>query len=373
MLVVSLVVLPVVVSGLGEVRELSEASFDGVVSQSNVLVEFYEPDCGHCETMEPEFFAAAESLEFEEDVVFARVDTKENPALKKRFKIDGHPIFKWFAKSTQAQNFYYVHYSGRMANTFLEMVGKRLDKSFPELPPIVSKVIKIKAAAFDETVLELGVDAFVVLYTPWTENKRVAEALDQTAKLYADVRIVKLGVETLYERDIGDRYDCRTYPCYFLFDKLNRRNEFVDGPFDDVNGYVRFLNRNLGTDKDPATLDDRAMAGRIPELDRILPSRDAAALDAVPVSDDQRDTKQYYLKVSKRLEDTASDDASLEYLRAEARRLTALLNKPGISVSKRKDLAVRKNVLGAFAHAIDKLKAKDSSPSNSRHTHRAEL
>lgn len=45
-------------AALGEVRELTDATFDVVVTGAqNVLVEFYAPDCGHCRTMEPEFYA----------------------------------------------------------------------------------------------------------------------------------------------------------------------------------------------------------------------------------------------------------------------------------------------------------------------------
>lgn len=335
--------------GLGELRELDESNFNVIVDgHRNVLVEFYEPECAHCQRVEPEFFATAQALEFEESIVLARVDTKECPQLKKLFGIEGHPVFKWFpVGSTDAQKFHFVHYTGRMANTFLKMIGERMGKSFPELPLEVSKVKQIKAEDFDRIVLEVGRPAFVVLYIPWTEEKRVADALDQTAKLFEDVATVaKLGIERIYERDIADRYNCKLYPCYYLFDANNVKHEFSEGPFDDVRGYARFLNYNLGTERDPSWLDERAMAGRLPELDKLLSRPDrVAAIEAVETS--SLETKAYYLKTAKRI-----DAEGHAFLLTEAERLAALLNKARISAGKRRQFAERKNVLSAFIHAV---------------------
>lgn len=339
--------------GLGELRELDESNFHVIVDgRRNVLVEFYEPECAHCERVEPEFLATARALEFEEGIVLGRVDTKECPRLKKLFEIEGHPVFKWFTVgSTVAEKFHYVHYTGRMANTFLKMIGERMGKVFPALPLEVSKVKKIKAEDFDRTVLEAGRPAFVVLYIPWTEDKGVADALDQTAKLFEGIATVaKLGIERIFERDIADRYNCKLYPCYYLFDAENVKHEFTEGPFDDVRGYARFLNNKLGTERDPSWLDERAMAGRLPELDKLLSQPDrVAAIDAVET--DSLETKAYYLKTAKKI-----DSEGHEFLSIEAERLTALLNKAGISGSKRRQFAERKNIISAFIHAM---KGKD--------------
>lgn len=347
--------LGVLCAALGDVRNLDEATFGTVVNgQANVLVEFHEPDCAHCARMEPEYYAAAHALEFEEDVILARVDTKESPGLKKTYRIDGHPVFKWFPKgSTEDDKFYYVHYTGRMANTFLEMIGERMGKTFPKLDLQVSKVKKIKADDWKETVMRPS-PVLVVLYTPWTEDRYVAEALDDTARLFDGVATVaKLGIERLYERDIADDQGCRTYPCYYLFDSDNDRHDFKHGPFNDVQGYARFLNAKLGTDLDPAILDERAMKGRLPDADRLLRRPDrASAIAALATPDDddeRREILAYYLKIANRVDAEGSG-----FLATEADRLGTLLNKPGISTKKRRDVATRKNILNAFTHALSK-------------------
>ena len=185
-------------------------------------MEFYKPDCGHCQTMEPEFYKTAEALEFESDVILARVDTEESPKIGKRFAIDGPPIFRWFKKGGVADDkFYFVHYSGRMANTFLKMIGERTGGEYPKLDIEVSKVRKIKSDDFESVVLDPSRHTLCAMYTPWTESKFVVEALDGVAKIAsmagAAVDVVKMGIDRVYERDVADKYDCKGYPCYFLF------------------------------------------------------------------------------------------------------------------------------------------------------------
>lgn len=324
--------------GLGDVRELDDSNFESIIGTTNVLVEFYEPECGHCETMEPDFYVAASTLEFEEDIVFVRVDTAESPELKKRFEIEGHPVFKWFPKgSTEGEAFYFVHYSGRMATTFLRMIGERLGREFPEVPMEPTRVRTLKAEDWP-----LAHPFFVVFYTPWTENKNVAEALEKTAKLF-DLPIAKMPIERKFERDLAENYDCRRYPCYFLFadDKVA-----FDGPYDDVRAYTKFLNHHLGLGVDYTTLDVRAHFGRIAVFDKLIaePYRTQRLRTEFPtIPADQADSAHYYIKVAAKIDELGDD-----YLAPEIDRLADLLRKPGISARKRKEFAARKNILHAF-------------------------
>ncbi|KAH8098408.1 hypothetical protein JL720_1351 [Aureococcus anophagefferens] len=201
----------------GDVRELNDETFDSVVDGSaHVLVEFYKPDCGHCQTMEPEFYKTAEALEFESDVILARVDTEESPKVGKRFAIDGHPIFRWFKKGGVADDkFYFVHYSGRMANTFLKMIGERTGGEYPKLDIEVSKVRKIKSDDFESVVLDPARHTLCAMYTPWTESSR--RAADATPVRY-------------------------------------------EGADDEVERFVEFVNKETGLDLDPLATAQGATA-----------------------------------------------------------------------------------------------------------------
>ena len=68
-----------------DVRELDDSNWDEIIDGSqHVLVEFYTQDCGHCRTFEPEYYAVAEILEPEDDIILARCDTDNAPKAKRR-------------------------------------------------------------------------------------------------------------------------------------------------------------------------------------------------------------------------------------------------------------------------------------------------
>lgn len=356
----------VAVSSYGEVRQLNEATFDAVVDGSvNVLVEFYKPDCGHCMTMEPEFYATAEALEYDEDVILARVDTEESPKLGKRFEIDGHPIFRYFPKGgdNTGDKFYFVHYSGRMANTFLKMLGERTGTEYPKLELEVSKVRKFKAEEFDDVVLAPKLVSFVAMYTPWTESKPIIETLDGVAKIAhaekAGVQVAKMGIERIFERDIADKYKCKGYPCYFLFpddataDTVPVRYE---GPDDEVEKVVEFINKHAGKTMDPRGTVRKAEIGRIKALDALLEEPDVLAkLEAAGANlpADQAIFLDYYTKAAVKAAETPN------YVLDELARITNLLKNTGtLSAPKRKEFTARKNILNAFAIAEQNVKAK---------------
>ena len=349
----------------GDVRELNDETFDSVVDGSaHVLVEFYKPDCGHCQTMEPEFYKTAEALEFESDVILARVDTEESPKVGKRFAIDGHPIFRWFKKGGVADDkFYFVHYSGRMANTFLKMIGERTGGEYPKLDIEVSKVRKIKSDDFESVVLDPARHTLCAMYTPWTESKFVVEALDGVAKIAsmagAAVDVVKMGIDRVYERDVADKYDCKGYPCYFLFkagapaDATPVRYEGAD---DEVERFVEFVNKETGLDLDPLATTRKVEIGRVAKLDALLGGDDAAAkLEAAAayLPADQEAYGAYYVKVAKKL----ADGEAPSYLADEIARIAKLLKDTSLSSAKRKDFSARKNILNAFAVAATAAKA----------------
>ena len=47
--------------------------------------------------------------------------------------VAGYPVFKWWKKgATEAEPFYYVHYSGRHGHTLMRMVNDRLGRDHHE-------------------------------------------------------------------------------------------------------------------------------------------------------------------------------------------------------------------------------------------------
>ena len=75
----------------GRPIELTDANFDAVTHRTELpmLVDFWAPWCGPCRAMAPQFERASQQLKGR--VVFAKVNSDENPATARRFGIRGIP------------------------------------------------------------------------------------------------------------------------------------------------------------------------------------------------------------------------------------------------------------------------------------------
>ncbi|WCJ41028.1 Protein disulfide isomerase-like 1-4 [Euphorbia peplus] len=79
-----------------DVVVLKEGNFsDFVDNHKYVMVEFYAPWCGHCQSLAPEYAAAATELKGS-DVVLAKVDATEESELAQEFDVQGFPTVLFF-------------------------------------------------------------------------------------------------------------------------------------------------------------------------------------------------------------------------------------------------------------------------------------
>ncbi|XP_021746256.1 protein disulfide isomerase-like 1-4 [Chenopodium quinoa] len=82
-----------------DVVVLKERNFTDVIEGNKfVMVEFYAPWCGHCQSLAPEYAAAATQLKEDgvDDVVLAKVDATEENELAHQFDVQGFPTVYFF-------------------------------------------------------------------------------------------------------------------------------------------------------------------------------------------------------------------------------------------------------------------------------------
>lgn len=93
-------------SGLQDVDEkdvvvLRDGNFsDALKSNRFLMVEFYAPWCGHCQSLAPEYAAAATELK-EDGVVLAKVDATEETELAQEYNVEGFPTIVFFIDGVQ--------------------------------------------------------------------------------------------------------------------------------------------------------------------------------------------------------------------------------------------------------------------------------
>jgi len=77
---------------------LTDTNFDQAIADHEfVLVEFYAPWCGHCQSLEPEYAKAAEVLaEKKSEVKLAKLDATAEKEIGTKFNIEGFPTLKFF-------------------------------------------------------------------------------------------------------------------------------------------------------------------------------------------------------------------------------------------------------------------------------------
>lgn len=334
------------------VVHLTDQTFDEVVNgNTNVLVEFYAPWCGHCKNLEPEWASAAASFSPADGVIIAAVDASTYSGLGTRYDVQGFPTIKWFPKGSAEP----VEYDGgRTADTIVEWLNGKVGTS-KKVKAVPSAVTTLTKDNFESMVLGKKA-AFVEFYAPWCGHcKALAPVWEKLGQIYAgDSKTVVIGkVDTTQESEIGAKYEIQGYPTLKFFPADSSEPE---GPYEgerELEAMVTFINEKTGLQRtsDGGLLP---MAGRVATLDEIIKSTtlfNRAFADSLKKTVDQLvgsdlvHGKQYITTANKIVE------KGVDYVEKEIKRLENMVSGASISADKKTGFLLKQNVLKAFLKA----------------------
>lgn len=121
---------------------------EAVTADGNVLVEFYAPWCGHCQSLAPEYAKAATKLkELQSDIKLAKVDATVETKLAEKYGVQGFPTIKFFKKGTPID-----YGGGRTSEEIITWLNKKTG------PPakVLEKAEEVKAFADPKEVAVVG-------------------------------------------------------------------------------------------------------------------------------------------------------------------------------------------------------------------------
>ncbi|KAJ0245886.1 Protein disulfide isomerase-like 1-4 [Hirschfeldia incana] len=107
-----------------DVVVIKERNFTDVIENNEyVLVEFYAPWCGHCQSLAPEYAAAATELK-KDGVVLAKIDATEENELAHQYNAKGFPTILFFVDGEDTP-----YTGGRTKDTIVTWVKKKIGPS----------------------------------------------------------------------------------------------------------------------------------------------------------------------------------------------------------------------------------------------------
>ncbi|CAN8252636.1 unnamed protein product [Cochlearia groenlandica] len=100
---------------------VKERNFTDVIENNQyVMVEFYAPWCGHCQSLAPEYAAAATELKLD-GVVLAKIDATEENELAHQYSVQGFPTILFFVDGDHKP-----YNGGRTKETIVTWVKKKI-------------------------------------------------------------------------------------------------------------------------------------------------------------------------------------------------------------------------------------------------------
>mmetsp|Transcript_29862 Transcript_29862/g.33325 ORF Transcript_29862/g.33325 Transcript_29862/m.33325 type:complete len:362 (+) Transcript_29862:35-1120(+) len=347
----SLAVVAVVGEGeSSDVVDLTPDNFDEIVDGSKaVFVEFFAPWCGHCKRLAPDYEIFGTAFAKIDSVVIAKVDADKHKELGKRFGVSGFPTLKFFPKGATEPEDYK---GGRSVDELVTFVNNKAGVRGGVSKP-ASAVVELGPDNFDEIVNDESVDAFVEFFAPWCGHcKRLAPIWEQLAGIYKNDKLVIASVDADKHKTLGQRFDVSGYPTLKVFPKDNKAGEAYNGGRE-LSDFIKYCNENFGLFRTESGLlnDQAGLVESMEEFAKGFLADDASKEDLIvsaeaalkTVEEADKWSAGFYVKFMKVIV-----KRGVEFVDKEIERTNGLLAGDSLSLQKKDEFAIRRNILSVF-------------------------
>jgi len=338
-------------AGGSDVLILDPTNFDSEIGgDAPALVEFFDPWCGHCKSLAPEYDILASTFKGQK-VKVASVDADKHRELGTRFGVTGFPTIKYFpAGSKEAE----AYSGGRTAPDMTDFINKKIGSNV-RIKSAPTAVTVLDPSNFDSIALDKSKDVLVEFYAPWCGHcKTLTPKYEKVAQSFeGEERVVVAKVDADAHKELGSRYGVTGFPTIKFFPRDNKAGVDYSGGRE-AQDFVTYLNDKSGTER---TLGGgfSEKAGRIPALDDLVSKFDdadadgkaaviaeiTAAVAALPAG--QTEYGKVYEFTAKKVAEKGTG-----YATTESARLKRMIEGGSIAAKKKADFAKRRNIVRLF-------------------------
>eukprot|EP00996_Jenningsia_fusiforme_P000834 NODE_1758_length_1416_cov_24.426481_g1587_i0.p1 GENE.NODE_1758_length_1416_cov_24.426481_g1587_i0~~NODE_1758_length_1416_cov_24.426481_g1587_i0.p1 ORF type:complete len:430 (+),score=131.81 NODE_1758_length_1416_cov_24.426481_g1587_i0:63-1292(+) len=371
-----------------EVLTLKSSNFKSETEASPaMLVEFYAPWCGHCQSLEPEYKKAAKILEKEAPhLSLAKVDATVEEKLAQDYDVSGFPTLKLFKNGEFIKDYQGKRTAQAIADWMVrqdsdagadddaegndeDYDAEGADKDYPdeEMPSEEGEeagepekeaigVVSLDVFTFDKLVGAKHFDVLVKFDMPYAYGDKEKEFADFTHRVAnnSDAKqflIGVVGVQDYGEKenaDLAERFgvSADNFPVFKLFTKSGEQIDFDSAVTSD--SLAAFVSEHLGIwiGKEGCIEAFDLLARGFALLNEAQKQEKINAMQSeiekFEADDEQKPRAAYYHRMAQRILKSGNDFPQHEY-----DRITRLLDSK-ITDEKKAEMAVRLNILMSF-------------------------
>eukprot|EP01094_Clydonella_sp_ATCC50884_P020761 TRINITY_DN437_c0_g1_i3.p1 TRINITY_DN437_c0_g1~~TRINITY_DN437_c0_g1_i3.p1 ORF type:complete len:379 (-),score=160.69 TRINITY_DN437_c0_g1_i3:208-1272(-) len=336
------------------VVDLTPSNFkEHVDGNTDALVAFTAPWCGHCKRMAPAFDTLAKAYEkYAGAVVIGKVDCDAHKELCGEYEVQGYPSLKWFGAGAGEPQPYN---GGRDVDEFVKFVNSKtgLKARNPEARGGPAALVDLTDDTFNEVVKDAGKHVFVEFYAPWCGHcKNLEPDYIRFADAFAneqDVVIARIDADQY--KEAASRFAVTGFPTLKWFPKEDKSGEeYNEGR--SLEDLVQFVNSRAEKFRTPDG-GLTAEAGRIVVMDDIAEdfqegdhasALERARTEAAALTGVQARIGKVYVRVMEKIAAGETD-----YVEKEVQRITRMLETSAVKPAKVDEFQMRLNVLSLFA------------------------